>query len=86
MQFVITAHDGKNVLEQRMAVRPEHLANMARLGSHVLKKKGSTPRVMSGTGTASPPGPSWWWTSTAGTGWRNTWPPSPISGKRSGRT
>ena len=36
MQFVITAHDGKNVLEQRMAVRPEHLANMARLGSHVL--------------------------------------------------
>ena len=36
MQFVITAHDGKNVLDQRMAVRPEHLANMARLGSHVL--------------------------------------------------
>ena len=36
MQFVITAHDGKNVLEKRMAVRPEHLENMARLGSHVL--------------------------------------------------
>lgn len=31
MQFVITAHDGKDMLEQRMRVRPRHLENMARV-------------------------------------------------------
>jgi hypothetical protein len=29
MQFVVTAHDGANMLERRMQVRPRHLENMA---------------------------------------------------------
>ncbi len=36
MQFVITAHDGKNMLEKRMEVRPRHLENMARIRSSVI--------------------------------------------------
>ena len=36
MQFIITAHDGKNMLEKRMAVRPRHLNGMAKLGEHVI--------------------------------------------------
>ena len=36
MQFIITAHDGENVLEKRIAVRPRHLDGMARLGKHVV--------------------------------------------------
>ena len=36
MQFIITAHDGENMLEKRMAVRPRHLEGMAKLGSHVV--------------------------------------------------
>ena len=36
MQFVITAYDGADVLEKRMAVRPRHLENMEKLGSRVL--------------------------------------------------
>ena len=36
MQFIITAHDGENMLEKRMAVRPRHLEGMARLGEHIV--------------------------------------------------
>ena len=36
MQFILTAHDGKNMLEKRMAVRPRHLENMVKLGEHVI--------------------------------------------------
>ena len=36
MQFIITAHDGENMLEKRMAVRPRHLEGMAKLGGHII--------------------------------------------------
>ena len=36
MQFVITAHDGGNMLERRMAVRARHLENMAKVKGKVL--------------------------------------------------
>ena len=36
MQFIITAHDGENMLEKRIAVRPRHLDGIARLGDHVV--------------------------------------------------
>ena len=36
MQFVITAHDGANMLERRMEVRPRHLAGMEKLNSHII--------------------------------------------------
>ncbi len=36
MQFVITARDGKNRLERRMAVRPRHLENMGRIKGKVI--------------------------------------------------
>lgn len=36
MQFIITAYDGENMLDKRMAVRPQHLEGMAKLGDHVL--------------------------------------------------
>ena len=36
MQFVITAHDGKNMLERRMAVRPRHLENMSHIDGKVI--------------------------------------------------
>ena len=36
MQFMITAHDGENMLEKRMAVRPRHLEGMAKLGKHIV--------------------------------------------------
>ena len=36
MQFVITAHDGKDMLEKRMAVRPRHLENMTKLDGKVI--------------------------------------------------
>lgn len=36
MQFVITAYDGENVLERRMAVRPRHLEGVANLGKHIV--------------------------------------------------
>ncbi len=36
MQFVITAHDGKNMLDRRMAVRPRHLENMAHIKGKVI--------------------------------------------------
>lgn len=36
MQFVITAYDGENVLEKRMAVRPRHLEGMQKLIDHIV--------------------------------------------------
>ena len=36
MQFIITAHDGENMLEKRMAVRSRHLEGIAKLGKHVV--------------------------------------------------
>ena len=36
MQFIITAHDGENMLDKRMAVRPRHLEGMAKLGEHIV--------------------------------------------------
>ena len=36
MQFIITAYDGENMLEKRMAVRPRHLEGMAKLGKHIV--------------------------------------------------
>ena len=36
MQFIITAHDGENMWEKRMAVRPRHLEGMAKLGKHIV--------------------------------------------------
>ena len=36
MQFVVNDHDGKNMLEKRMEVRPRHLENMTRNKEHVV--------------------------------------------------
>ena len=36
MQFAIVAHDGKNMLEKRLKVRPRHLENMSRVNGRVL--------------------------------------------------
>ena len=36
MQFAIVAHDGKNMLEKRLNVRPRHLENMSRVKGRVL--------------------------------------------------
>ena len=36
MQFVITAYDGKGMLEKRMEVRPRHLEGMERLKKHLV--------------------------------------------------
>ena len=36
MQFVVTAYDGKNMLEKRMEVRPRHLENMSRIPGKVI--------------------------------------------------
>ena len=36
MQFIITAYDGDNMLEKRMAVRPRHLEGMAALSDHIV--------------------------------------------------
>ena len=36
MQFLVKAHDGENMLEKRMAVRPRHLEGMAKLGKHIV--------------------------------------------------
>ena len=36
MQFIITAYDGENMLEKRMAVRPRHLEGMEKLGKHIV--------------------------------------------------
>ena len=42
MQFIITAYDGANMLDKRMAVRPQHLEGMAALGEHVVCAGGLT--------------------------------------------
>ncbi len=36
MQFAVTAYDGENALEKRLAVRPRHLENLKRIMTHVL--------------------------------------------------
>ena len=36
MQFIVTAHDGENMLDKRLAVRARHLDGMAKLGKHVV--------------------------------------------------
>ena len=36
MQVIITAHDGENMLDKRMTVRPRHLEGMAKLGKHIV--------------------------------------------------
>ena len=36
MRFIITAHDGENMLEKRMAVRPRHLEGMSKLGERIV--------------------------------------------------
>ena len=36
MQFLITAYDGENMLDARMAVRPQHLEGMKTLGDRVI--------------------------------------------------
>ena len=36
MQFVITAYDGENVLEKRMAARSRHLENMTKVKGKVI--------------------------------------------------
>ena len=33
MQFIVFAHDGEGVYERRMAVRPRHLENIARVNA-----------------------------------------------------
>ena len=40
MQFIITAYDGADVLEKRMAVRPKHLEGMKLLGRHIITAGG----------------------------------------------
>ena len=42
MQFVVTAYDGAGMLDKRMAVRPQHLEGVARLGEHVVCAGGLT--------------------------------------------
>ena len=36
MQFVLIAHDGKDMLEKRMEVRPRHLENLAKVNGKVI--------------------------------------------------
>ena len=36
MQFIIKAYDGKNTLEKRMEVRPQHLENMSKVNGKVI--------------------------------------------------
>ena len=36
MQFMIRAYDGQDMLEKRLAVRPRHLENMAKLPGRVI--------------------------------------------------
>ena len=40
MQFIITAHDGENMLEKRLTIRPRHLEGMAKLGKHIITAGG----------------------------------------------
>ncbi len=36
MQYIIKAYDGENMLERRLAVRPRHLENMAKVPGKVI--------------------------------------------------
>ena len=36
MQFIITGHDGENMLARRMEVRPRHLENMTKIPGRVV--------------------------------------------------
>ena len=36
MQYIITAYDGENALERRMAARPRHLEGVKAFGNHIL--------------------------------------------------
>ncbi len=36
MQYIIKAYDGENMLERRLAVRPRHLENMAKVPGRVI--------------------------------------------------
>lgn len=36
MQFLITAYDGKGMLDRRMEVRPKHLENMSKVNGKVI--------------------------------------------------
>ena len=36
MQYIIKAYDGENMLEERLAVRPRHLENMAKVPGKVI--------------------------------------------------
>ena len=36
MQFLITAYDGPNMLEKRMAIRPRHLENLSHVKGKIL--------------------------------------------------
>ena len=36
MQFIITAHDGADMLEKRMSVRPRHLENLRNVNGKVI--------------------------------------------------
>ena len=36
MQFVITAYDGANMLDKRMAVRPRHLENLTKVKGKII--------------------------------------------------
>ncbi len=36
MQFIVTAYDGKDMLERRMSVRPRHLENMTKVKGTVV--------------------------------------------------
>ena len=36
MQFIITAYDGENMLDKRLAVRGRHLENLSRVNGKVI--------------------------------------------------
>ena len=36
MQFIIRAYDGENMLDKRLAVRPQHLENMSKVDGKVI--------------------------------------------------
>ena len=40
MQYLITAHDGPDMLEKRMEVRPRHLEGMKALGKQIIAAGG----------------------------------------------
>ena len=44
MQFIIKAYDGKNMLNKRMEVRPQHLEGMTKLDKHIVCAGGLTDK------------------------------------------